>query len=32
MYEKAMFAENLKKIISQRGTTQREIAEKLGVT
>lgn len=32
MYEKAMFAENLKKIISQRGTTQREIAEKFGVT
>ena len=32
MYSKAMFADNLKKIISQRGTTQREIAEKLGVT
>ena len=32
MYDKATFAENLKKIISQRGTTQREIAEKLGVT
>ena len=32
MYEKAMFADNLKKIISQRGTTQRRIAEELGVT
>ena len=32
MYEQATFADNLKKIISQRGTTQREIAEKLGVT
>ena len=29
---KVMFAENLKKIMSQRGATQREIAEKLGVT
>lgn len=32
MYSKAMFADNLKKVITQRGTTQREIAEKLGVT
>ena len=32
MYKKSMFAENLKKVISSRGTTQREIAEKLGVT
>lgn len=32
MYEKNVFAENLKKIISQKGTTQREVAEKLGVT
>ena len=32
MYEQATFADNLKKIISQRGTTQRRIAEELGVT
>ena len=32
MYDKNVFAENLKRIISQRGTTQREVAEKLGVT
>ena len=32
MYEQATFADNLKKIISQKGTTQRRIAEKLGVT
>lgn len=32
MYKKSMFAENLKKVISSKGTTQREIAEKLGVT
>lgn len=32
MYDKNTFAENLKRIISQRGTTQREVAEKLGVT
>lgn len=32
MYDKAKFAENLKRIISQRGTTQRELANKLGVT
>lgn len=31
MYEQATFADNLKKIISQRGTTQRRIAEELGV-
>ena len=32
MYEQATFADNLKKIISQKGTTQRRIAEELGVT
>lgn len=32
MYGQATFADNLKKIISQRGTTQRRIAEELGVT
>ena len=32
MYEQATFADNLKKIISQRGTTQRRIAEELGIT
>ena len=32
MYDTNVFAENLKRIISQRGTTQREVAEKLGVT
>ena len=32
MYDKAIFANNLKDIISKRGTTQREVADKLGVT
>ena len=32
LYEQATCADNLKKIISQRGTTQRRIAEELGVT
>ncbi len=32
MYDKNIFAEQLKKILSQRGITQRQLAERLGVT
>lgn len=32
MYDKTMFAENFKRVINQHGMTQRQIAEKLGVT
>jgi len=32
MFDKATFAESFKRIIDQRGMTQRQIAEKLGVT
>lgn len=32
MYDKAMFAENFKQVLSERGMTQRQVAEKLGVT
>lgn len=32
MYDKTMFAENFKRVITQRGMTQRQVADELGVT